>query len=634
MVDIVCQDVHKYYGANHVLKGISFEIYEGERVGLLGKNGAGKTTLFKILNGSEPFEEGQVFIPKGRQMEVLDQIPEFPRDFTVKDVLNTGFEKLLSILEDMKELEAKMSLNQDPVILKQYGELATLFEAKGGYMMETDLARVCEGLLIDSRMLDEPFCKLSGGEQTRVNLGRIILKNPDILLLDEPTNHLDVKVCEWLEEYLNSFKGTVVVISHDRYFLDKVVTRIIEIEMGKAVFYSGNYSYYVKEKEERLQKQLEMYEQEQKKIQQLEEAARRLHEWANRADNKSMHKRAFAMEKRIERMRDTEKPFLEKKLNAKFKEKEFSGKDFIKIRNVSKTFGDHQVLKDISLLVRKGDRIGLLGPNGCGKTTLLNIITGNLKPDTGDVIIGNSVKYAFLPQIVKFDRPGLTMLDTVRFEMEWSEDTARNRLAAFKFTGEEVFKPVSSLSGGEKSRLKLFLLMQHEINLLILDEPTNHLDIASREWIEQTLESFGGTLLFVSHDRYFISKFATRIWSFEDSTVTDYNGTYEEYRLWKSAENNLQPASKKENKRSEQNSKKSEQHTKKRINQKDAERKLKAIEREIMACELEMEEIDKQMEEEASNYEKLQELLKEKENLKAKTDILYENWTELYEAIQ
>jgi len=631
MADIVCQDVHKYYGANHILKGISFEIYEGERVGLLGKNGAGKTTLFKVLNRTEPFEEGQVFIPKGKQMEVLDQIPEFPADFTVKDVLSTGFEKLLSILDDMKRLEASMSINHDPVVLKQYGELATLFEAKGGYMMETDLARVCEGLSIDQRMLNELFYKLSGGEQTRVNLGRIILKKPDILLLDEPTNHLDVNACEWLEEYLNSFKGTVVVISHDRYFLDRVVTRIIEIEAGKAVFYNGNYSHYVKEKEERLQKQLAMYEQEQKKIQQLEEAAKRLHDWANRADNKSMHKRAFAMEKRIEWLKKTEKPLLEKNLEAKFKEKEFAGKDFIKIRNVSKTFGSHQVLKDISLLVRKGDRIGLLGPNGCGKTTLLNIITGNLMPDKGEIVIGNSVNLAFLPQIVKFDRPDLTMLDTVRYEMEWSEDTARNRLAAFKFTGEEVFKTVSSLSGGEKSRLKLFLLMQHEINLLILDEPTNHLDIASREWIEQTLESFGGTLLFVSHDRYFISRFATRIWDLNEGRITDYNGTYEEYRLWKSEEKNLQPAVKKEGKNE---SKQAGQSTKKRVNPKDAERKLKAIEREIMAYEEEMEEIDRQMEEEASNYEKLQELLKQKEILKEKIDALYDNWAELSDAVQ
>jgi len=619
MADIACYNVHKNYGANHILKGITFEIYEGERVGLLGKNGAGKTTLFKILKGDEPFEEGQVFISKGKQVEVLDQIPEFPKDYTVKDVLVTGFDYLLSLQAQMKELESRMSLRQDPALLKQYGELSTLFEAKGGYMMETDLAKVCEGLLIDRRMQDELFYRLSGGEQTRVNLARIILKKPDILLLDEPTNHLDIRACEWLEEYLGSFKGTVVVISHDRYFLDKIVTRIIEIENGKAVLYSGNYTKYAREKEERLIRQQEMYEQEQKKIKQLEEAAKRLHDWGD-------HTRAFAMEKRIERIRKTEKPQAERELKAEFREMNFGSKDFIKIRNVSKYFGDHQVLKDISLLVRKGDRIGLLGPNGCGKTTLLNIITGNLKPDSGEVILGNSVRFAFLPQIVRFDRPELSILDTVRYEMEWSEDMARNRLAAFNFTGEDVFKSVSSLSGGEKSRLKLFLLMQQEINLLILDEPTNHLDIQSREWIERTLESFGGTLLFVSHDRYFISKFATRIWDLNNGVITDYVGTYEDYRRWKKDENNCQRTVEKERKKPERNARE-------KVNLKEIEKKLKAIEREIAAYEQELGEIDRQMEEAASDYQRLQELLEEKEKLKTRIDALYENWEELSELV-
>ncbi|NLK68578.1 MAG: ABC-F type ribosomal protection protein [Clostridiaceae bacterium] len=626
MADIVCQDIHKYYGDNHILQGISFEIYEGERVGLLGKNGAGKTTLFNILDGTEPFEEGNVFIPKNKQMEVLDQIPMFPSDYSVKDVLKTGFEELLAMLKSIKELEEKMSSDQDPLLLKRYGEIAAVFEVKGGYMMETDLAIVCEGLQIDSRMLDKPFSKLSGGEQTRVNLGRIILKKPDILLLDEPTNHLDVEACEWLEEYLNTFKGTVVVISHDRYFLDRVVTRIIEIELGKAVFYEGNYSDYVKLREERYQQLLASYEQEQKKIQQLEAAAKRMHDWASRADNKSMHRRAFALEKRIERIERTEKPFLEKNMKAKFKEIEFSGKDFIIIRDINKSFGQRKILEDINLTVRKGDRIGLIGPNGCGKTTLLNIIANIIQPDNGDVRIGRSVEYAFLPQIIEFENPELSMLETVRYAMEWSEDTARNRLAAFQFTGEEVFKQVSSLSGGEKSRLKLFLLMQEEINLLILDEPTNHLDIASREWIERTLESFGGTLLFVSHDRYFIKQFATRIWDLKDGKVIDYKGTYQDYRRWRKMQDSIKPDEKNQEKRPKQ-------VRKKRVNPKDIEKKLRMLERDIMAYELMIEDIENKMEHAASDFEKLQELMEEKEELIEKMDSLYDNWAELSETL-
>ena len=626
MADIVCQDIHQYYRDNHILQGISFEIYEGERVGLLGKNGAGKTTLFNILDGTEPFEEGNVFIPKNKQMEVLDQIPMFPSDYSVKDVLKTGFEELLAMLKSIKELEEKMSSDQDPLLLKRYGEIAAVFEVKGGYMMETDLAIVCEGLQIDSRMLDKPFSKLSGGEQTRVNLGRIILKKPDILLLDEPTNHLDVEACEWLEEYLNTFKGTVVVISHDRYFLDRVVTRIIEIELGKAVFYEGNYSDYVKLREERYQQLLASYEQEQKKIQQLEAAAKRMHDWASRADNKSMHRRAFALEKRIERIERTEKPFLEKNMKAKFKEIEFSGKDFIIIRDINKSFGQRKILEDINLTVRKGDRIGLIGPNGCGKTTLLNIIANIIQPDNGDVRIGRSVEYAFLPQIIEFENPELSMLETVRYAMEWSEDTARNRLAAFQFTGEEVFKQVSSLSGGEKSRLKLFLLMQEEINLLILDEPTNHLDIASREWIERTLESFGGTLLFVSHDRYFVKQFATRIWDLKDGKVIDYKGTYQDYRRWRKMQDSIKPDEKNQEKRPKQ-------VRKKRVNPKDIEKKLGMLERDIMAYELMIEDIENKMEHAASDFEKLQELMEEKEELIEKMDSLYDNWAELSETL-
>ncbi|HZK25965.1 MAG TPA: ABC-F type ribosomal protection protein [Thermoclostridium sp.] len=626
MADIVCQDIHKYYGDSHILKGISFEIYEGERVGLLGKNGAGKTTLFKVMDGTEPFEEGRVFIPKDRQMEVLDQIPVFPSDYSVKDVLKAGFERLLFMLKDMKSLEEKMSSNQEPSVLRRYGEIAHVFEAQGGYMMETDLAIVCEGLQIDPQMLNEPFRKLSGGEQTRVNLGRIILKKPDILLLDEPTNHLDVEACEWLEEYLNSFKGTVVVISHDRYFLDRVVTRIIEIELGKAVFYKGNYSDYVKLREERYQQQLASYEQEKRKIQQLESAAKRMHDWASRADSKSMHRRAFAMEKRIERLEKTERPFLENNMKAKFKEIEFSGKDFIILRSVSKSFGHRKILDEITLTARKGDRIGLIGPNGCGKTTLLNVIGNNIQPDSGDVRIGRSVEYAFLPQIVHFERPELTMLESVRYEMEWSEDTARNRLAAFQFTGEEVFKKVSALSGGEKSRLKLFLLMQQEINLLILDEPTNHLDIASREWIERTLESFGGTLLFVSHDRYFIKRFATRIWDLKEGKIFDYKGTYHEYRVWKQTQDGINADEKKQ-------VKKIKQVRRKTVNPKDIEKKLRALERDIADYELAIKDIDSKMENAASDYERLQELMKEREKLVEKMDGLYDSWANLSESI-
>lgn len=624
MADIVVKDLHKYYGANHILKGMSFEIFEGERVGLLGKNGAGKTTLFKVLTKKEPFEEGQILIPDNRQLEVLDQNPVFPDSYTIQDVLDTGFESLIALSEEMRKLEADMALKPEPTLVKRYGELQTRFEVMGGYTMKKDLAKVTTGLQIDSKMLSMPFNRLSGGERTRVTLGRIILRKPDILLLDEPTNHLDMKAVEWFEEYLAAFKGTVVVISHDRYFLDKVVTRIIEIADGKGVFYNGNYTAYVKEREERYQKQLSLYEQEQRKIRQLEEAAKRMHDWAKRADNKAMHRRAFVMEKRIEWLRKTEKPVMERDMNVRFKEKIFSGKDIIILNDVEKSYGDHEVVRGITIKVQRGDRIGLLGPNGCGKTTLLNIIANSISPDSGQVKIGKSVKYAFLPQVINFDKPEMTMLETVRYAMEWSEDTARNRLAAFHFTGEEVFKKVKDLSGGEKSRLKLFLLMQHEINLLILDEPTNHLDIASREWIERAVESFGGTLLFVSHDRYFINKFANRIWEMKDGLITDYYGNYEEYRHWSQSFEAKTGPLKKPTKGNVVN-RNLVRH------QKEIQKKLDKLEQEIIKLEALSDQYDEKIEDAATDYVKLQELLEEKEKINDKINELYENWSALSE---
>lgn len=625
MTDIVVNDIQKYYGANHILKGISFEIYEGEKVGLLGKNGAGKTTLFKVLTKEEPFEEGQVFIPQNCRLEALDQIPVYPESYSVQDVLNTGFEKLFEISADMNKLEAEMVESSEPTVIKRYGELQTRFEVMGGYSMKLELAKVTTGLLIDPKMLNMPFNKLSGGEQTRVNLGRIILKKPDILLLDEPTNHLDMEAVEWLEGYLGMFRGIVVAISHDRYFLDKVVTRIIEIEDGKAVLYKGNYSTYVREREERYQNQFALYEQEQKKIRQLDEAAKRMHDWAKRADNKSMHRRAFAMEKRIEWLSKTERPFRERDMTVKFQEKTFSGKETIIIQDVKKSFGAHDVLKGISLAVKSVDRIGLLGPNGCGKTTLLNLIANNIVPDSGHIKVGKSVKYSFFPQLISFEKPEMTMIETVRYALEWSEDTARNRLAAFHFTGEEVFKRVNELSGGERSRLKLFLLMQNEINLLILDEPTNHLDIASREWIERAIESFGGTLLFVSHDRYFIRKFANRIWDMKDGLVTDFKGSFEEYRRWlQTAETEDIPSKKL--------IKKTAVIDKDLKLRKENQKKLNQFEQEIVKLEALSEEYNPKIEDAATDYLMLQELLEEKNEIDNKIEELYKRWSCLSES--
>lgn len=622
MITLSVNELNKYYGANHVLKGLSFEIFEGEKIGLLGKNGAGKSTLFKILAGVETYESGFVSIPIGVKVGVLDQIPKYPENYTVLDVLMTAFESLARLKSEMDELEKAMAESTDEKLVKRYGQIQSSFENQGGYTIESEIAKVCNGLDINQDMQQQRFNMLSGGEKTKVNLGRILLQNTNVLLLDEPTNHLDIASTEWIEEFLKQYRGTVIVISHDRYFLDRVVTRIIEINDGKAELYQGNYSYYVDEKEARYLQLLAQYEQEQKKIKQLEEAARKLHEWANNADNPLMHRKAFAIEKRIERMNAMDKPSQEKGLSAAFQQESFSGKEIAVLDKASKSYGDNMILDDISIKVYRGDRIALLGRNGCGKTTLLKLITGEEQPDTGLAKVGESIKYALLQQNITFEKPERTVLDTIRYELEISDSVARNLLAAYKFKGNDVFKKVEALSGGEKTRLRLCLLMQKDVNMLILDEPTNHLDIASREWIEECVEEFGGTILFVSHDRYFISRFAEKVWELENGKISTFQGTYEEYRQ----KNMLQSASKEKEKIKEPKQK--PQYRARKTDEEVREKQKQTLEEQIGQLESKMKEIDTEMEQAGSDYQQLELLLREKQELTDELDALFEKWME------
>lgn len=633
MAEIVLNDVHKYYGTHHVLRGVSFEIFENSVVGLTGKNGAGKTTLFKIISGQEPYDKGDLIIARGRRVGVLDQIPQYPPETTVYQVLESAFDELFKMKEKLNNLEAEMARTNDPIIIKKYGDLLTEFENRGGFQIQTSINKVCNGLNIDEDMLKRKFSKLSGGEKTRVNLGRIILMDSHILLLDEPTNHLDINSVEWLEEYLQTFDGTVVVVSHDRYFLDRVADRIVEIEDGIATVYEGNYSKYAMLKEQRRIEQLRQYEQEQRKIKQLEQAVKRMHDWANRSDNPKLHKRAFSMEKRLERMQKTAvpKPKKERKLFQAFKSNNFSGAEAVSLKGVTKSFNDKVVLDQVNLLIRKDDRVALLGDNGTGKTTLLRIINGEIVPDSGVITIGPSVKVAYLPQIVTFENPEQTMLEIVQRSLEISEERARNLLAAFLFTGEDVFKRAESLSGGEKSRLKLCILMQHDVNMLILDEPTNHLDIASREWMEEVLEGFDGTILFVSHDRYFIRKFAKTFCELEEGKLYYFDGGYEEYRQWKQYHN--QQKQLEAQKRSKEEKQKTDSRIKK-PSPKTLEKKLAKLESEIAGVEERLEQIEKDMEIHSTDYEELNRLLSEKQEFESKHEKLLEEWVEVESSLK
>lgn len=606
MIDIGVTGLVKSFDLEKkILDGLTLQIDTGERVGILGRNGAGKTTFFKILTGELDYDSGEVFVAPGKRLGLISQIPVYPPEYTVEDVLRTAFSRMERLKGEMDALAEKMAAgDSSAATLKRYGDLSARFEGLGGWDTDTAVSKVANGLTIDDSMRSRLFSELSGGEKTRVNLGRLILEDTDILLLDEPTNHLDLQATVWLEEYISKFRGTVLTISHDRYFLDRTVTRIIEIADGKAAFYSGNYSFYAVEKERRYQERMKQYLKEQAKIRQLEKAADQMHLWAFMG-NDALHKRAFSMEKRIQRMRTTEKPTKAKKMNAQFASREFRGDEVLQLRGLTKSFGDRTLFSDIYLRVEPGERIALLGENGTGKTTLLNMIVGSERPDSGSVRLGPSVVTAYLPQIIRFAHPERSLLDTMLYEKKgMTAQSARNRLAQYQFQGEDVFKSVSSLSGGELSRLRLCMLMDEQTSFLILDEPTNHLDIAAREWVEEAVEAFDGTLLFVSHDRYFINRFATRIWELSGGTVTDYPMGFTQYQSVKAQEKQEPPASREK--------KADTRPAKGNRSQQAARRQLTICENTIAKLESEIADLDGQMQQVGRDPDKLAEVYAKK----------------------
>ena len=620
MIDLSVKDLVKSFDADdNILDGLTFDVQAGERVGIMGRNGAGKTTLFRILTGEIGYDSGEVIFAPGKKVGLISQIPKYPAGYTVEQVLRTAFAGLEKLKRQLSELEARMGAHPSREVLTQYDALMDRFTTGGGYETEVDLQKVVNGLNIPPEMRQREFTMLSGGEKTRVNLARLLLEKTDILLLDEPTNHLDMKSVEWLEEYILRFKGTVLTISHDRYFLDRIVQRIVELRGGKAEFYTGNYSAYVVEKQARFDLQLKQYEQEQAKLKQLGYTVERMKGWG--INNRSLYRRAMSIQHRMERIEKTERPVTEKQLKLRFEEKDFFGDEVFTIRDLGKSFEDKTLFDHVELEVKGGERIALLGDNGTGKSTFLKILLGETLADHGKIKFGPTVKTAYLPQIIHFDHPERTLYDTMLYEKNCTPQVARDRLGAFLFQGEDVFKTVANLSGGEQSRLRLCMLMDEKINLLILDEPTNHLDIASREWIEAAVEDYEGTLLFVSHDRYFVDRFATRIWVLENGTIQDYRCGYEKYRsiLAHEAEKPKAAPVKAEKK----------EKAKAKGGDKALEKKLRAVERDIEKQEALVAGFDPQIEAAASDYQELTRLLAEKEAAEAALEALMEQWEQL-----
>ncbi len=516
MIELDIKDLVKNYGIKNVLDGLSFEVKSDERVALIGQNGCGKSTVLSIINGDETIDGGKVNIRNGASIKMLKQIYEKRDvDCTVEEFLMENFSKCFELEKKIKSIEEEMSMETNENILQKlvnkYGRIQDEYVLNGGYEIQEKYKKICSGFKFDDLFLNSNYNTLSGGERTKLNLAKILMSNPDILLLDEPTNHLDIETLEWLEELLSSYKGTILVVSHDRYFLDKIATKTVLIERGKAKIYYGNYSYFLEEDERRTLAEFENYKSQQKQIEKMKESIKTLRKFGDIAQNEMFYKRAKSIEKRLEKMDVLGKVELDKKKSTiNLVAGDRSANDVIKVKHLYKSFGDKELFKDFNMNVYRKERVCIMGKNGSGKSTLIKMIIGERKDYEGNIELGSNTKIGYIPQELNFNNKEETILDYMLNNTSMGETEARTYLAKFSFYGENVFKRIRELSGGEKVRLILAMLMQKNINLLILDEPTNHLDIASREALEESLKNYEGTILFVSHDRYFVNKISTR----------------------------------------------------------------------------------------------------------------------------
>ncbi|MFB6586044.1 ribosomal protection-like ABC-F family protein [Bacillus thuringiensis] len=619
-------NVTKSFGGNTIFENISLEIKNGERVGLVGRNGSGKTTIFGLLTGMESLDAGAIHMKKGTRIGHVAQIPKFDEVMTVYDVLSSAFKVEKELEKEMHALEKNMAVEQEQSalekLMERYGFIQEKFAFLGGYEIEANIMKVANGLQVTD-LFSRVFTELSGGEQTKVSLAYMLLQKPDLLLLDEPTNHLDLFAVEWLEQFLKEYTGTVMVISHDRYFLDEVVTKIFDLEDGEIHVYHTNYSQFVEEKEERLLQEFQAYQEQQKKIKKMKEAIKRLREWANQANppNEGLHKRARNMERALERIEKLKRPILERKqMGLQFEGQERSGKDVVVMKEVSKGFAGRPLFEQANLHVRFQERAAIVGRNGTGKTTLLKLLLEEINPDVGEIRIGSSVKIGYLSQHT-YGNLKSNVLEAFREYVAVTEGEARHILAKFLFYGPAVFKKVTQLSGGEKMRLRLAQLMYQDINFLILDEPTNHLDIESREVLEEALEQYNGTILAVSHDRYFLNKLFEKTYWIDECKLFEFAGNYAWARQkW---EEKLEKQVIKQKRQGRKGVEMVPVKEKKARNLEEIENELMHVEEDIYAIECEMEHV--------ADVERLEKLYEEKtmkELLRAKLYSELENIVE------
>lgn len=589
------EQIQKIMGGNILFENLQLEVNSGEHVAIVGVNGSGKTTLLQLLSGVDFPDRGRIIKSKDATVGYLHQIPNYP-GHSVKKVLEEAFADIYALRARMTILEQEMQSNVTDKILWQYGQVQEQFMLQGGYEVEAQLAMIANGLGI-LEMLAQPFSSLSGGEKTKVMLGQILLSQPAILLLDEPTNHLDMQAIEWLENYVRSFEGIVIVVSHDRHFMNQIAHKVIEIEDGEAFTYTGNYDAFIAQKEAKIEQQFADYEEQQKKIKKMQETIKRLKQWANEANppNASMHRRAKSMEKALARIERVKKPISKKKMNLALTMAERSGKEVVQLHDIYHGY-EKPLLIDSNLAVYFGERLAIVGNNGSGKSTLLKMMLGEIVPNRGVCHVGSNVKIGYLSQQLEHKNPAIRLIDAFRENVAVSEAEARHILARFLFYGYDVFKKVKNLSGGEKMRLRLAQLMHEDINVLILDEPTNHLDIEAREVLEDTLETFEGTIIGVSHDRYFLQKIFTKTAWLKDQTIHVFEGDYEWARQ------------------------KLEELSKKIVVENEVAPKIQSVKKEL-SLEQQIEKLEAKLEEPSLAKE-------QRQKLKQQIEELYEKWME------
>ena len=532
MLEIVLNNINKSFGSKQVLKNINFEIKTNERVALIGPNGCGKTTILKMINKEDNPTSGDVFIRKGAKVEMLSQYPrEYLNNYKVNDIIYDSFKEIIEMDTKLKNIENEMmnatgdKLNK---LINKYSALQEKFINIGGYEMNSKVDKLVAAFKINS-LLDKTYKELSGGEKTIINLISILLKDPDILLLDEPTNHLDIDMLEWLEKFINSCNKTIVIVSHDRYFLDKVVNKIILIDNGEEEIFNGNYSYFLNENEERVMREFNEYKNQQKQIDAMKKTIKKLREWGKLAFpcGEKFFRRAASIEKRLEKMDILEKPKQDENINLAFNINHRGSNKIIELVNYDMSIGDRKLFNKVNLLIKYKERICLMGKNGTGKSTFIKHLINRDE----NIKIGPKIKIGYIPQEIVFENENISVIEEARKYFEGYEEHLRSALVKFLFYSDGIYTRLNKLSGGERLRLKLFCLMQEDNNLLVLDEPTNHIDINTKEILEEALNNYNGTILVVSHDRYFINKIATRIVMIENKNLISYIGNYDDMKI-------------------------------------------------------------------------------------------------------